>query len=224
MPATPTPTSLISYSTLSDACYQQLKQRIIGARALWGTQLDINGLAAEFGVSRAPVVKAIERLAFEGLVVVSPHRGSYVALPTRADVEEVIEVRIALERASLEGAWRRAPRVLVARLLDNEASLHRTSLDQGPLDQVAFVAYDRTFHQIIAEESGNARLLRLYDIIRSQIELFRTQTFGEDVARRTLTMHRRVIDALVAEDLPTAVDLLVQHIHEVGDNAILLTD
>jgi GntR family transcriptional regulator, rspAB operon transcriptional repressor len=224
VPASPTETSLIAYSTLSDACYQRLKERIIGARELRGTQLDINALASEFGVSRAPVVKAIERLAFEGLVTVSPHRGSFVARPTRADVHEVVEVRVALERASLEAAWQRTPRALVNRLLDNEASLARTALDDGPLDQVAFVAYDRAFHQIIAEESGNGRLLRLYDIIRSQIELFRTQTFGEDVARRSLTRHGQVIEALVAADAGKAIDLLVQHIREVGDIAILIAD
>ena len=209
----------ITYSSLSDECYRRLRHRIINARAMWGQRLDIMQLADEFGVSRAPVIKAIERLAHEGLVTVSPNRGSYVTQPTQTDVRELFEVRRALERAAIEAAWRLNRESLLTRLLENERRMERYEAKGRQLDTAEFLEYDRLFHEIIADCSGNSRLRRFYDIIRGQVDLFRSQTFGEDVARRSLEMHRRVIAGLEAGDLQEALAALCTHIDEVGEGA-----
>ena len=212
-------TARISYSSLSDECYRRLRHRIINARAMWGQRLDIAQLASQFGVSRAPVIKAVERLAHEGLVTVSPNRGSYVTRPTPTDVRELFQVRIALERAALEMAWGVDRELLLTRLQQNEHRMPHDARANRPIDAAAFVEYDRAFHQIIADCSSNSRLRRFTDIIRGQVDLFRAQTFGEDVARRSREMHRRIIAALKADDLQAALATLTAHIAEVGEDA-----
>jgi DNA-binding GntR family transcriptional regulator len=50
-------------------------------------------LAEEMGVSRTPVREAIRKLELEGLVVMVPRKGAYVAGLTLKDVAEVFEIR-----------------------------------------------------------------------------------------------------------------------------------
>ena len=54
-------------------------------------------LAAKLGVSRTPIREAIRMLQQEGLAVTIPRRGAEVAAMTEKDMEDVLQVREALE-------------------------------------------------------------------------------------------------------------------------------
>ena len=64
-------------------------------------------LAERLGVSRTPVREAMRKLELEGLVVMIPRRGAQVANITEKDLNDVLEVRIALENLSIENACMR---------------------------------------------------------------------------------------------------------------------
>ena len=64
-------------------------------------------LAEELGVSRTPIREAIRILEQEGLVVMIPRRGTYVADMSLKDITEVFELRSILEELAAELAAER---------------------------------------------------------------------------------------------------------------------
>ena len=54
-------------------------------------------LAEQLGVSRTPIREAIRKLELEGLVVMLPRKGAYVANMSFKDLIDVLEVRASLE-------------------------------------------------------------------------------------------------------------------------------
>ena len=58
-------------------------------------------LAQKLGVSRTPVREAIRKLELEGLVLMIPRKGAEVAEITIKDLEDVLEVRAALEELAV---------------------------------------------------------------------------------------------------------------------------
>ena len=64
-------------------------------------------LAERLGVSRTPIREAMRKLELEGLVVMIPRRGAQVASITEKDLNDVLEVRIAMEDMAIEKACAR---------------------------------------------------------------------------------------------------------------------
>lgn len=55
-------------------------------------------LAEMFGVSRTPIREAIRKLELEGLVVMLPRKGAYVADISKKEIMDVLEIRAALDK------------------------------------------------------------------------------------------------------------------------------
>lgn len=82
---------------LSDSVYERLRRGIATGLYPPGSKLTERELAAEFDVSRAPIRAAINRLEFTGFVRLAPRRTAIITEVTRADVEELYDLRAALE-------------------------------------------------------------------------------------------------------------------------------
>src|SRR5438270_13932303 len=80
-----------------DQAYLALKRAIVSGALAPDAPIDKNEWCAIFEVSRLSITTAINRLAFEGLVVVEPQRGSYVARIRLEDVRQWMLMRRALE-------------------------------------------------------------------------------------------------------------------------------
>jgi DNA-binding GntR family transcriptional regulator len=70
---------------------------ILKRELLPGERLIQNDLAERLGVSRTPVREALQKLAAEGLVTLSPYKGARVARLSLSHLEEIYHVRIAVE-------------------------------------------------------------------------------------------------------------------------------
>ena len=68
----------IKYYSLTDQVYDALKRDIIQRTLAANAKLDVNGLALQLGVSRMPVVDALNRLENEGLVEKRNRVGTFV--------------------------------------------------------------------------------------------------------------------------------------------------
>lgn len=78
----------------------QLRRAIMRGVLPPGTQLGEVELAARFGVSRGPLREAMQRLVAEGLLRAERHRGLFVRNLDEADVRDVYNARLAVERAA----------------------------------------------------------------------------------------------------------------------------
>jgi DNA-binding GntR family transcriptional regulator len=83
--------------TNAQRAYPLIKERIVTTAMRPGARVEEAALMAELGLGRTPIREALQRLAQEKLVVVSPHRGTFVADLSLTDLREVEEVRLELE-------------------------------------------------------------------------------------------------------------------------------
>ncbi|MCR5452124.1 MAG: GntR family transcriptional regulator [Lachnospiraceae bacterium] len=86
-----------SFMPLRDVVYLKLRESILKEELPPGTRLMEVHLAEKLGVSRTPVREAIHMLATEGLVIFRPGRGAKVAKLTQKDMDDVLQIRSALE-------------------------------------------------------------------------------------------------------------------------------
>jgi DNA-binding GntR family transcriptional regulator len=88
---------LENYKPLRDVVFDYMKDAIITGKLKPGERLMEVQLAEKLGVSRTPVREAIRKLELEGLVVMVPRKGAYVADLDAKDLLNVLEVRSSLE-------------------------------------------------------------------------------------------------------------------------------
>ena len=76
-----------------------LRDAIVRGVLKGGQPLRQDELAARFELSRIPVRGALCQLEGEGLVTTHPHRGAFVSALSSEELQELCEIRIALNCA-----------------------------------------------------------------------------------------------------------------------------
>lgn len=208
----------INTPSLNNECYKKIKEMILGGQLQWGERIGVGLLASSFGVSKFPVIKALDRLAQEQLLTISPNRGTFVTTPTQEDCLEVTEIRIMMEKHALKTAAAKDREGLVRTL---KAIQDRSCFESIPIDQIdfkSFLNYDRQFHTAIIEYIDNKRISAYYASIRSQAELFRTRTFFKGNISNAIAKHKEIVSRLETNDTEGAITSLLEHLLQVNED------
>ena len=88
--------------------YEQLKQMIFDGQFQPGERINETQLAKQFGVSRSPVREAMRLLEKDELLIADHRSGYSVYTLTERDVEELYQVRMALETLAVKLACKEA--------------------------------------------------------------------------------------------------------------------
>lgn len=200
----------IARTALYQEVAERLRARIFAHDMAPGSWVDEQALADEFGISRTPMREALKVLAAEGLVVLKPRRGCYVAELSEQDLDEVFPVMALLEgRAALEAA-RKASTADLSRLSALHAELERHGA-AGDAD--AFFAINDAFHAALQEIAGNGWLQHLIDDTRKVIKLTRRHSLQvEGRLDQSLAEHRQILEALQARDPERAARAMHDHL------------
>lgn len=145
-----------------------LTDAIVAGQLMPGAKVAEAAVARELGVSRAPVREAARLLESQGLLVAIPGRGFFVRSHAPAEIDDLYDLRICIEKhAAVLAARRLTPesRAALRRQLD---VLHETAAINDPARQVE---EDYRFHRLICEISGNRRLLKLFDDLASELRI-----------------------------------------------------
>lgn len=200
----------IARTALYQEVAERLRARIFAHELAPGSWVDEQSLADEFGISRTPMREALKVLAAEGLVVLKPRRGCYVAELSEQDLDEVFPVMALLEgRAALE-ATRKANAADLARLDGlHEALAHHCAAG----DADAFFAVNDAFHAALQEIAGNSWLQHLIDDTRKMIKLTRRHSLQvEGRLDQSLEEHRCILAAIRARDAEGAARAMHDHL------------
>jgi len=148
--------ALASGTSLVDAAYAQIRQRILDN--IWppGHRALEQAIALELGMSRTPVREAIMRLCNEGLVEVIPRHGMRVLPVSPTDMREIYEILTALECMAAERLARRKPGEAELKPLVDASRAMDKALKAGDLD--AWAVADERFHSHFIELAGNRQL------------------------------------------------------------------
>jgi DNA-binding GntR family transcriptional regulator len=174
-----------------------------------------------------PVRNALDRLSSEGLVVMSPRRGTRVAAPTVEDLEECFELRLALEGLAAERA---APRLTDADLAElrrrwqafgaRVPSGGERPAAPAPEARVReLAALDRAFHELVIRLSGSKRLAQSYRVLELSLSVGRLYFLGKGpgAGRSSHAQHREILDALASRDPAAARAAAEAHVRRARD-------
>lgn len=203
---------ILRVESLTDQAYDYLKEDILTGKLKWGERLNIYELTDRFGVSRSPIIKAIDKLAHENLVEIIPNRGSFIVLPTEKDIRSITELRIMMENTGCKLATEKNYDRLVETLEENEKS-YQVKNNKHDFDK--FLIYDRNFHFIIIKLADNPKLLEMYSIVRSQSELFRTNTFKDENVSKAIASHQSIIEKLKTGNVDAMMLQMEKHIIDI---------
>lgn len=195
----------------SDDAVRQLRSGIMDGVLLPGALLAEASVARQLGVSRVPVREALFALEREGLVEFSPTGRAYVKALAPHDFEELFLLRLALEPL--------AARLAAPRLRDDVRELERNIEATARARSLKEVTHlDLDFHEIILEASGQKRLVRLWQSLRAELELWLSRLHRSHQAQTratreaTVEAHREVL-ACFQEQSPAAAERFMrQHI------------
>lgn len=197
--------------TAEDA-HKCLFDAIVDQRLLAGTKLTELALVEAFGVSRRAVGLALQRLAWEKLVVIFPNRGAFIAAPEADEVREIFAARIAIESGTTEAVARAADPAAIARLqanLDEEHALRQ----QGRLREAIHLSGG--FHLLMAELSGNRILAEQVRLLVARTSLVINLFENRTGLAGWHDHHGDLIRLIETRQIDAAVALMRDHIREL---------
>jgi DNA-binding GntR family transcriptional regulator len=200
--------------SLADAVAQAVRDGITAGELRPEKTYSVYQLADLLGVSRSPVREGMLRLAEAGLVEIRRNRGFRVLPPRAHDIEEIVEIRLALEPP--------AARKAAGQGTDEQHAAVRSVLDTmagaaARGDETSFWSADRTLHDLLLRTAGNARAAAIVDRLRSTTALLGPPTTASG---RTLTEihaeHEPVVTAVLARDGAAAEAAMRTHLEATG--------
>lgn len=212
------PIRLDNYKPLRELVFESLREAIINGDLKPGERLMEIQLAEELGVSRTPVREAIRKLELEGLVLMIPRKGAYVAKISMKDIAEVFEIRGALEGLA---AGLAAERITDEELDDLERILVKIAESTDKDDVQAVIELDTVFHEKLYRASRNERLFQLVNNLREQIQRFRKTSLSQPGRLKfALEEHKKIVEAVALRDVELAQNLAYEHI-ESAENILM---
>jgi DNA-binding GntR family transcriptional regulator len=197
-----------------DQAYLALKQAIVTGALAPETPIDKNEWCALFEVSRLSITTAINRLAFERLVVVEPQRGSYVAKIRLEDVKQWMLMRRALEMEVVAVCATTMPEPAIANLGQNLA-YQQAAIASGDLQ--GFHELDTRFHRQMAEGPSLARIGEVLDSIRTHLERVRRTLLPEPGRLQgTFIEHEAIYRSVAARQPDHAREAMANHLDRVA--------
>lgn len=208
---------LLDAGDVSSIVLSKLRERILVGGLLPGATLNQEALADELGVSRMPIRQALKRLQAEGLVERQQNRRVSVSSLSREELEDIFDMRIALEPLALSLA---IPRATAADQRWMRYALEDANADDDP---ETFGKRNSAYHMSLMQPCGRPRLLReirsLLDLSdRYQRAAYQDQTFTGPLRPE----HERLLAAVAERDADTGATVLAEHIRQGRDRLIEL--
>ena len=159
----------IKRQSVPETLRESLQERILSGEIREGDWLIQDAIAEEYDVSRMPVREALRQLEACGLVLMRTHRGAIVTSIPTEQVEELFELRAALECEVLRRA--------LASMTDRDIAEARTLLSQldasyGQGDIGSWGRLNWAFHRRLYEPAGRIQTLNILQGINLQIERY----------------------------------------------------
>lgn len=190
-----------------------LSDAIIKGQMKPGDRLSESVIAREMGLSRAPVREAARLLESSGLVAYQPNRGFFVRKISAQQLDDLYDLRIAIEVAAARRVLRYGDDALLDGLREQYETLKAVSNTET--DMHVQVEADMEFHRRMILASGNPRFLKIFDQIARETELSIVvigTLYGDP--EWIAETHVPILEALAARDEPGVVAAIEYHIGE----------
>jgi DNA-binding GntR family transcriptional regulator len=195
---------------LSARIADEIRKAILNGEMRPGVRIRQELLAQAFGTSRLPVRDALKQLENEGLVVLAPNRGGWIADVNSEEFVEIYKIREAVEPLAIFES--------VLRMTDADVAMLESMAWQ--LEQVSsieeYIQLDREFHLKTYSRAAMPQLLAMVERFWNTTQHFRRQFVKEAVAKDRLPFsdpqHVVLMDTIRARDAEGARSMVFLHI------------
>ncbi len=197
---------------LAEQAYTQLKAELHDFLWLPGERASELEIAHRLGMSRTPVREALFRLRNEGFLEVEAKTGWTVKPIDFARIDQIYDLRIVLETASL---------ARLAQMSEEPAQLQALKdvwlvpAAERLSDGRAVGALDEQFHAQLVAAAGNEEISRVHREVTERIRIVRRLDFTRgDRIDATYAEHAKILRAVIQRKTEAAQMLLKSHIEQ----------
>jgi DNA-binding GntR family transcriptional regulator len=210
--------------------YELVRELITTLELAPGAPINEQRLAKDLEMGLVPVREALKLLAHENLVVITPRHGLYVSDVNIPDLEQLSEMRLAMEGLSARLAAERATPddIVVLEALRQEqataaADQAAAEAEEAPPDRAQpavessrrLFDIDHKFHQAVAQAAHNKYLAdsleRLFGLSQ---RLWYLALPGIRFLPSAVEMHLALVEAIEAGDAEKAEEIMREHVGE----------
>lgn len=191
------------FESEADRVAHVLRDQIIDGSRAAGDRLVERDIAAELGVSRIPVRDALKALVNEGLATPRPRTWAVVRTFTDADIDDLIEVRSALETLAFRLAAERRSEGELDRL-GEQVAVQQEAAAVGDIATARRAGAD--FHEIVVAMARNRLLTELFETTRSRMRWL----LGQHSELTTMADEHAALYQAVADQDPDRASLLAE--------------
>lgn len=218
----PAPVPSFATDDLWQQIYAYLKTQILERNFQPGQRLHLGTLAIQLGVSRTPVRDALQQLALEGLVVVHPRRGTFVASFGPKDVQELYDL---VEMMDLWAVGKLPDFRSVSQQMQEVIRMMPvleagSSLEES---QKLSTELDRKFHAIMIKAAGQERLIHLHRDVRDKLFLIAQYirvSWTVENLQITWAEHQAIVNGLLAEQPDVTAIAISTHLRNACQRAV----
>ncbi|SFM28445.1 GntR family transcriptional regulator [Salibacterium qingdaonense] len=197
---------------LKDAAYQKIKEKILEEEYPPGEFLSERTLINDLQMSKTPIKNALTRLEAEGFASVSSKQGILVHDLSVERINNIYNLRIALETFNCEEMYRR---IAGDHLKELEKNLEETRKTAENLDVKTFANLDHEFHLALSEIAGNSEITRILINYQDQLLRITLRHLKKDPMRirKFYEDHVQLYEALKNNEAES-VEIMRKHLQE----------
>jgi DNA-binding GntR family transcriptional regulator len=204
--------------TVVDAIRNEIKS----GRLAPGQRLIEVDIRSALGASRPSIREAMGRLEAEGLVEIEHQRGARVRRLTPVEIENIYQVREALEGVAARLASQNIGKSNYKNRLRALEQEFDAKKDGTPS---TYLQYNEQFHRLIVEMSGNSRLIRMVEQLQHAAFLVLIQVVStRQAADQARADHRPIVTAILKGDGAKAERAMRAHIRRTGRDVAALME
>ena len=202
-------TNATATSLASERATDALRHEILSGGLRPGRRVKQETLAAKYGISRIPIREALRQLESEGLVVLVPNSGAWIAKLDQSECVEIYKIREQLEPLAIAESAKNISTEAIADLVDLTSKIEAS---ENPED---FLRLDRDFHLLSYSGSQMPRLLEMIYKFWNTTQHYR-RAFAYAAEQSSMVAvhqeHALIAEAMSRQDGEQAARILCGHI------------
>lgn len=194
--------------TAHEYVQETLRRAILTGELPTGSRLVQSELAEQLAVSTTPVREALRNLTTEGLVVFDAHRGAIVRQLSKRELDELVEIRFALEPLAVRLAMER---------IDDETIQRAEEIHERMLVVDRFgewLELNREFHKLHHDAAEAPRLQSILVGLQNASAMYvgKAAKLHPEIRSQGEADHAAINQAFRDRDVEAAVEVLLRHI------------
>jgi DNA-binding GntR family transcriptional regulator len=198
-------------SFLKDQAYEKIKKLIVNGDLVPGEFLSEGFLSEQLEMSRTPIRSALQRLELDGILRIHPKQGIYICDISVKQINEVYEIRMALESFALRKLSKNIKKQQLVELQDILIKQYEYVKN---VDTNLSLEYDMMFHLKIMEFIENEQMLEMFKSIRDKLKFYGNEVLKkkEIRLRQTYEEHLSILEELEKGNAEEVVQKIEEHL------------